>query len=62
MAKIITETDIRRKVTNHETTLYVEHDTIFTPSARDCCVELGIKVITDGYESITDSVPTYVRK
>ncbi len=49
-------------VTNHETTLYVEHDTIFTPSARDCCVELGIKVITDGYESITDSVPTYVRK
>ena len=42
---LITATDVKNVAENHESTLYVQADSIITPSAKDTAQDLGVQII-----------------
>ncbi|EHQ91488.1 cupin domain-containing protein [Desulfosporosinus youngiae] len=57
MKTLITATDVKKAAENHETTLYIQKDSIITPSATDTAQDLGIRVIVGSAPAALPSSP-----
>lgn len=52
MKALITAADVKKVTENHETTFYVQADSIITPSAKDTAKDLGIQIIVGSAPSL----------
>lgn len=57
MKALITAADVKKVTENHETTFYVQADSIITPSAKDTAKDLGIQIIVGSAPSLVPSSP-----
>ncbi|MBC2722547.1 cupin domain-containing protein [Desulfosporosinus sp.] len=59
MKTLITATDVKKVAENHETTFYIQADSIITPSATDTAQDLGIQIIVGSApEPVQDEINT----